>query len=698
MHTDDKQEALTIATDEPNVLELATAYTQTLTDLGWFLEGCRDSYNWRRNIWAGKSRDLRKHGSDAFPWDGAADSEAHVISQRIDTYIALFMSALSRANIRANPTESGDIARAKVTSNFLKWMLSSYIPGFKKQMELGANHLLERGIMITHVGWEREDRTFKQRLNLEELALISPDLARIILEKSDDANLIEMLKQQFRGMTDSKAKRVLNDLRKKGEAEFPIVRRTVDRPYVESLSPDSDWFFPAYTTDPQRAPYCFWRTMMTAQELRNKVATEGWDSDWVEYVIKHCAGEREQMVNSSNQTRVGQLEFTGAAQEDLYEIIYAYQRLTDLEDNSEGIYCTVFHATAISRPGKSTGAPPYAKHELLNGYDDYPVVVTKLSEDDKKLYEVITIPEKLRGTQWQVKVERDSRSDRNSLTTLPPVLHPIGRPPPDMGPNVKIPYQRMGEITFGPTPPYNQGSLELEKTMLEEADGIMGLQLENPLSTQRQQYLITKFLEHVRDVVKLAFKCFQRFGPDEIFFRVTGVPDQQQLTKGNPNEDFDIEITFDVLNNDPETMESRLNAVASLFQFDKNGRISPDAFLEFGMSAIDPIMADKLLLPAEAASEQIVKYVTDDLSKIFAGIEVGARPNGAQVALQIIQQYVQQPDVMQRVQADEAFRERLTKYQQQYAMAITQAQNAQIGRIGTQPAAVGNISTQAMPA
>jgi len=86
--------------------------------------------------------------------------------------------------------------------------------------------------------------------------------------------------------------------------------------------------------------------------------------------------------------------------------------------------------------------------------------------------------------------------------------------------------------------------------------------------------------------------------------------------------------------------------------------------------------------------------VTDDLSKIYAGIEVGARPNGAQVALQVVQQYTQQPDVMQRLQQDEAFQARLQKYVQQYQFQMQQAQNAQIGKIGTAPAQMGEMQTQ----
>ena len=74
----------------------------------------------------------------------------------------------------------------------------------------------------------------------------------------------------------------------------------------------------------------------------------------------------------------------------------------------------------------------------------------------------------------------------------------------------------------------------------------------------------------------------------------------------------------------------------------------------------------------EAAQQQVVKDVTDDLSKIFAGIEMPARPTGAQIAMQVIQQYTSQPDIAQRAQQDEAFAARLQKYAGQYTFQMQQ--------------------------
>ena len=695
MIPDNDEKSLTYVEKEPNVNALRRAYENTLADLEPYFQQCRQSYDDRNNIWPGKTRDLRKHGSDAFPWEGASDSEAHVIDERINSYVALLMSSMQRANIRAYPVEMGDMGRARVISSFLKWMVSSYIPRFKKEMEASCNHMLERGIAITYVGWQREDRTFLQSLNLDQIAQGDPQLGQAIVDGIADDQIAQILKSVYPSINQKRAKKAVKDLRKTGVAEIPVSRRQIDAPLVQALTPDGDFFFPSYVADPQRAPFCFWRTYFTAQELKNKVSTEGWDEEWVDYVIDHYKGVNVDTIGQENNTRKTLLwDDVVYEADELVEVVYGYQRLIDPIDNSEGIYCTVFHRELSAKMGD---VKPYAKFELMNGYEDYPVVVTRLSEASKRVYDVQSMSDTLRGIQWQVKVERDSRIDRNSMATLPPIMHPVGNAPSDWGPGRFVPYRRGGEFQFGPTPQYNPGSVEMERTLIDVADRLVGLSGNDPLSGVKRQFILDKFLSHVQEVIKMTFRCFQRFGPDQVFFRVTGVPDPMLFDKGNPDENFDIVIAYDVMNSDPETQESKLNQLVSLMQLDRNGRINPDALLEMSANAIDPIAADSILQPAESGQQQVVKGVTDDLTKIFAGIEMPARPNGAQIALQTLQQYAQQPDVAQRLQQDEAFRGRLEKYAAQYTFQMQQAQNAQIGRIGTQPAAMGDVNTQAMP-
>ena len=570
---------------------------------------------------------------------------------------------------------------------------SGYIPRFYREMELGANYMLERGILITYVGWHREDRTFKQLIDINQVAEISPEAAMAIQSGDSDEELTLLLQNTFDGVTEKRAKKALKELRKNGVTELPVIRRQVNSPEVKTLAPDGDFFFPPYVTDPQRAPYCFWKTYYTPQELQTKVSTDGWDEDFVDYVISKYRGVNIDSIEREQEGRRS-ISLTDNAYEadELIEIVYGYQRLIDEEDGSEGIYCTVFHKEFSG----NQMAPGYAKFELMNGYEDYPVVVTRLAEDTKRLYDTQTIPDILRGIQNQVKVEKDSRIDRNSLATLPPILHPVGQAPTDWGPGRMIPYRRKGHLDFAPIPSYNQGSLEMETTLTELADKLVGLDEKSKMSTVRQQFLVDKFLSHTAEVLRMSFKCFQRFGPDEVFFRVTGIPDPQIFNKGNPDENFDILINFDVLNTDPDNVQAKLKQFSELTQFNTNNRMSMDNFLDIAASAVDPVMADAILQPVESAQEEVVKQVTDDLAKIFAGIEVPARPAGAQIAMQVIQQYTQQPDIAQRAAADEAFSGRLQKYVGQYTFQMQQAQNAQIGRIGTAPAQMGEVNTQSM--
>ncbi len=682
--TEEQEESMIYAEDGPNVMALADAYDKCLIDLEEYFEACLRSYDDRRNLWEGKSDDLRKQGANAFPWQGASDIEVNVVGERIDAFVAILDQALQRSHIKAFPTSMASMPRASMVSGFLKWMRSTYIPNFRQQMELGANYLLEKGLMVSYVGWKREKRTYLQQVSIEEIAQVSPDLAELIVSGADDEMVLGMLQTAFPDLSSKRAKKAIMDLRKKGLAEVSVPRTSVDCPVVYSCAPDGEVLFPSYVTDPQRAPYVFWRTFLTSQELEKKVTSEGWDADWVENAIERLRGKDSMYLDGEKLKTIDRLPITD--DNDLVMVVYGYQRLIDEEDGSEGIYCTVFHPTTEG----------FAKHELLNGYDDYPFVVTRLSNDQKRMYETQTFSDILRGAQMQIKTERDSRIDRASLATLPPLLHPAGRPPSDWGPGVRVPYRRFGEIQWGPPPPADNGSVEVEVSMTAQADRAVGLDMSNPISASRQQFVVSKFLDHVRDVLNMAWKLYQRMGPDEVFFQVTGNPNPQVMTKGSADENFSIVVNFDSQSNDPETAETQLKNMVSLVQLDRNGIMDVNKLLEFTASSINPIFADYVLQPAEEAQQKVAKNVTDDLAKIFAGIEVPAQPNGAQMAMQMIQAYVQQPDIMQRAQQDEAFGARLQKYMEQYQFQLQQMQNAEIGRIGTAPAQMGGVQTQQM--
>jgi hypothetical protein len=570
-------------------------------------------------------------------------------------------------------------------------MTSTYIEDFYRNMEANANYLFEKGMMVSFIGWHQETCSYLRELNLEQIAQASPELAEVIIGNQDDEAIIEMLKQTYPALIDKRAKKALNDLRKKGVAKLPVSRKKIDAPRVTAVPSDGDVFFPPFTIDPQQSPHVFYRAFMTPQEIRQKVANDGWDEDWADYVIENYRGVSGYLINGQNSAgQSHSLYRRDSGESDFVEVLYVYQRLIDEEDGSEGIYLTVMHPEWTGDPVKEA----FAIHELQNGLEDYPFVVTRISEQSRRLYDVETFADLLRGIQWQVKVERDSRIDKSSLSTLPALRGPNGRPPPDLGPGRYLGERRKGEYDFLPPPQYTPDSVQIETILIDQGDKLIGLDYESPNAMMRQQFYVDKFLTHVRDVLRQAYKHYQLYGPDELFFRVTGVSDPQKFTKGDPNENFDIIVSFDTQNNDPETQEKKLGQLVQLMAMDRNGKFNVDRFLEIAAGAVDPVLADAVLQPTEVAQEQVVKQVFEDLTMISSGIERPARPNGAQIALSVVQQWAAQPDIAQKLQGDEAFATRVQKYAEQYQFQLQQMQNAQTGRIGTTPAQVGNVQSQ----
>ena len=675
------QNAQVRAGDGPNVGDLLQSYRETLSQLGHWTDQCSVSFDDRRNYWPGKSSSLRKSGSDALPWEGASDCESLVISERIQAYVSMCMFALARANIRAYPVEVSDAAAARVVSSFIKYMRDSYIPHFSREMELTANLLFEQGLGVTYVGWERKDMTQLQVFDIEQIAAQAPEMAEMLMNESYDDELVEMLLTQWPKLKKREAKKALKKLRKEGYAELPVYVRSIDRPMVQALATDVDIFFPHYCTDPQQAPFVHRRVLMTPTELLSKVSTEEWDEKWVDHVIEKLRGTHTSDIEAKDSAAfLGQFDENS----DFVEIIYTYQRL--MKDGAEGIYCTVWHQS-------HTGNNAHAKHTLLEGLSDYPFIVTELHRDSKRLYDTRSMVDLLRGTQWQVKAERDSRIDRSSLATLPASKGPVGRPKPEFRPGGHVTERRAGEYGWVDPPPADPGSIEIESTLLAQADRMVGLASPelDPDAQMKRAFYLDKFLAHISGVLSAAFSAFNRYGPAQLFFRISGIPEPQQFEKMDPNHEMDLHVSWDAQNHDPETVEKKLTQMLQLVQYDRTGKIDISKMLDFAAAAIDPVLADTVLQAEEQGTAKAARDVAEDLSMIYAGLEIGARPSGHQIAMQIGQQYMQQPDVAERAQNDEAFAARLQKYFGQIQHQLQQQQNAETGKLGTESADLQGI-------
>ena len=682
---------LLYASKKPDVDYLRQVYRETQSDLSEWLDRRQRDWDVRNCFWQGKSDDFKKHSAltstgEVFPWDGASDQEVRLADELIGCRVAMCMNAVRRAHIVATPVESNDTARAGVVSAFLRWLINARMDEFYEQTELGLNHLFEKGMMVHYVFWDAQDLKQQQSINLDEIAQAMPQIAEVIMDGSMDGELSVMLTENF-DVSKSKAKGMLKELREDGETTVPVTREVVSQPRIRALAPDEDVFFPPYTINPQEAPYCFHVVHMTPEQLRAKMASEDWDKEFVEAVIEK-SGQAES--SEGNLTRLrDNLEFTEDEHDETLRIVYCYQRLLD-EDDVPGIYCTVFNADTPDL---------YAKHQLLDyGHGGYPFVVTTLEKTSKRLYSSRSYPELIESIQQVLKVETDAAIDRQSLSTLPPLEHPLGRAPTKWGPGVKVPYRTPGEYRFAETPKFDVGSVEIRKYVKEQADRYFGRNAANvdPVESQsKQQEVVDKVFGHLKKVFDQVFTLYQQYGPDEEFFRVTGMNDMQKYAKGAAGERFDFWLQFDVATQDPQQMVERVKAVAELGgMLDRSGTLDTEKLLQVAVEQILPGAAEKVMLPKETASEKAVEEERATIAELSAGVPPNVREQDAhELKLQVFQQWLQQPDVQQRIQGDEAMQERVQNYMQQRQFAIQQKQNAEIGRIGAQPTPYGQTAS-----
>jgi len=573
-------------------------------------------------------------------------------------------------------------------------MQKSYIRDFRSECETAANNLLEKGIAITYVDWEMKSRSHDEEFNLDLIQRAAPELYDLLADESRDDETIAMMTDMFDYIDVPKAKRALNELRDFGVAKIPVAKKDISRPFVETKFSDIDIVIPAYVTDIQRSPRVHMRAFLTPQEVENCVETKGWDKEIAEELIEHYRGFDYSGMNQTTYSSLRSSQARGGStygmngmvnSKDLIEVIYTYRRLIDEKSNSEGIYLTVWN------PRLTKG---YLSNELMSGYDEYPFVLTRLSNAGKRIYDVNTFGDLLRGPQKQMKTLRDGWSDQMALAVAPPLLHPVGRPPAQMGAGAWIGVRSNEKYEYMNVPNTSSIASQLEKYVQKEAMDLVGLNEDSQLSLQRQQFFIDKFLTHCSNVLKLAYKSYLVFGPDEKFFRVTGYPDELVIYKSPEDEAIDVCISFDVQNQDPEMMKAKISSILELARNSPSNTFNLQAAEQLAANAIDPSIADVIIQPEGKGQEEMVKDVTDDLTKIFAGIPVGARPNGGQIAMQIIQQYTSQQSIAARMQQDPEFSANIQNYAAQYQQQAVQQQNAEIGRLGAAPAQMGSVRTQ----
>ncbi len=707
--------------DGPDINALAGEFGKCVSHLSGYADMTDLNHRVRHAFWPGqdldsgrKTRKARGSQEDIFPWENASDLRVFAVDELVNVDKSLLCESLRNAQLAAVPSGPERGGNAAVVGLFMRWLVFSQMEELEDEAELLADYMLEKGAAALQIVWEKRVGQDTRPLTLaalsqmaESLAEQDPERAGILAGLADavlDAEraneAADVMGGLFPNLSRRRVRKVVTELRNSGQTMVPVPDVVMDRPSIRAFAFDVDLIMPPGVRKLQDAPYLFQVDWFSPEQLREKILTAGWDQAWVERVIKGAANSdghvaqmpqrREWLARRGQQGR--------EEEERLVQVVCAYWKASD-EDNVPGIHYTVFHDSLTA---DEKGNPSFAFHGPL-GYKParYPFVEFGRERITRRMLDSRGYPETGRGFQDELKVQRDSRIDRASLSTLPPMEYTLGREPPEWGPGRKIPVKRRGEYGFAEVPKGSGAdSREIDRTLEASMLRYYGRPVTTGLEMFSQaqiRHMVMRWLSKWKLVFRHVWQLWQQFGPPETFFRVVGGSGEHALVLEREVARYDFWLDFDTDMLDAERMKEKLNVIGQIAErYGRQGEVRFDELLRMMISTISPVVAERIIAPVEEATQQEAEAEMNDLTKIWSGMDVDVMPGvNADLRLGIVQQYLEgsqnipATDVRQRLEQDEAFRARIEKHMQQLQHQLDQRENAVTGRLGAKPGNMG---------
>lgn len=694
--------------------------------------------------WLGRSTDYRKHRKylkkDPVPWENAWDSRIPTADDLITDLGDVLTNAFKRAQLKARPTDLGDLARAEAVTKVVNKYVERQRASLADEAEYMWQFGLHYGAAVWQVGWDRALSMREVEVDLDRmvralhrLLLKSPAAAQaqpvqqamtflsavqdpasealvvaLVVEKS--AELAEQLFERARmeygaewlknyRISEGKARKIVRELRETGRAKIPAPYMAKDEPCVTARQVGYDLVLPPETTELQRAPWITVREWLPPAEVKEAMASSGWDETWCDLVLKTAgmvtvwAQEIAQADMADDDESTSYLSSAERTDSGLVEVLTTYRRCVSKEGVPQ-VWCTVWSAHATATPdGKEIVGAHYAL-DLPRAH--YPFVGYRWRKTRRAFQEAIGIAEMVGSDQEAMKSTVDKLLDRSEVELNPPwrvrnrmALRYLA------GPGGQVAQNRSGDVE-PMEPPKGSPALGFElirhiEMRLSRRFGVPHPEIPPAHTTTKMQALVDRYLTSCAEMFRMYFSFIQQNASAEELQRIAEgarFPTDPDQIAG----EYDFSLWFDVRDLDTDLVYKKLEALMKFaVASDQAGVMDMAVVTGIFVDAIAPEIRSTAVRDVEGGQQAVFKEVRNELTAILAGNEPmlsdASNDPAGPMKLQFAQQVMQtNPKLAQAAQSEPLTQERLKKYLQNLEQAAVQQENKKNGRLGVKAA------------
>ena len=679
--------------------EVRSAFETSVTDAGQYQSWVAELDDARYCKWTGQTVDGRKWekhlNREVFPWDGSSDIRPFFIDDLVNDDCDIMRVADKNCHMQTvavNSTYQSLAASQTAVIDFVSraWMAEE----LDREKELLAQWRQHYGSSVAAIDWWMDFDSEQVTVTVQQLMQMAqqiPELGAMMsylqdnmqqLAPADLAAGAQLFGQLFPQVKDPAA--AMQSLIQSGQFQYDSPYIKESRPCVTALRSFQDVFFTRGVFDLQILPWIVRRDVIPKPSVEDRAKYEQWDPRFTKEVLAH-AGEQVLAVSGyGNVDRYQGDRYYVDEMRDLCEVFYAFYKGTDPSGNRR-IMVTIFH------PG-CTVAGRTLPNPYLHG--KYPFILCMREKRSRSAVESRGVGDVEMTHQAEIKNQRDSRNDRTSLGTIPPLQVPLGRGKQQyrLGPRAQLQVMRPGELSWLQPPPLDSETFEVENTIIRSAYSYWGKSVDgvDPNKVLRkQQRLIDSWLAELRAMYMQIYQLCEQYMDPQDWIQISGDPQSVPgQDRRSIQHNLNLVLEYDAKDLNTEFLGNKMNLIQQmLVATDAAGVIDRAGLTMYAAQALDPALARNIIKPQGQVTQQEISDEQAACAQIVSGVEPPVFQSGqnAQLRLQVMQAQLQNEDYVNFLRGNPLAMERFDRRSKNMQFQLQQAQNAITGKIGVPP-------------